>query len=375
MVITNGVVFNDDGIFREKDVEVKNGVITAVGDNLSSNDHEIVDAKNGYVVPGLVDIHTHGSMGADFSDGTPEAFQTISRFQLSCGITSFLGTTMSLPEKQISNVCKTARPFINAIHPDQAVIRGIHLEGPFFSQEKRGAQNAEYIINPDFAMFMHWYESSGEGVRQVAVAPELEDGLEFIKAAAPLCTVSLAHSASDYETACRAFSLGASQVTHLFNGMSPYNHREPGIVGAAFDSNAYVELITDGVHIHPSVVRAVFKLFGDDRVCLVSDSMRACGLSDGQYDLGGQLVTVTGRVATIANSLAGSMTTLTDCMRRSVEFGVPLEKALKAATINPAKSAGLDDVGSLTVGKRADILLLNQELLIEHILLGSIQIT
>jgi len=347
-----------------------------MGEHLPRKDNEIIDAQNDYVIPGLVDIHIHGAMGADFSDGTTEAIQEIARFLLKNGVTSFLGTTMTLPEKQILTVCKSARPFINIDNHDQAVLRGIYLEGPFFSKEKRGAQNEAYLADPDLSMFKRFCKASDGAVRVVAVAPELTGGLEFIKEAAPVCTVSVAHSSAKYETAMSAFSSGADHATHLFNGMNPFNHREPGIVGAAFDSGAYVELIVDGVHISPPAVRVVFELFGEDKVCLISDSMRACGLADGQYDLGGQLVTVSGRVATIGNnSLAGSVTPLTDCMRRAVEFGIPLEKAIKAATINPAKSVKLEDVGSLAVGKRADILVLNQELLIEHIVLGSIQIS
>jgi len=376
MIISNGIVFCDDGIFRQMDIEAQNGVITRIGVALPHKNQVIIDAQNDYVIPGLVDIHTHGAMGADFSDGTPEAIQEIARFLLKNGVTSFLGTTMALPERQIIDVCKTARPFVDTVFPDQAMLRGIYLEGPFFCKEKRGAQNEAFIADPDFSLFKRFNKASGETIRVVAVAPELNDGLEFITAASPICTVSVAHSSANYNTAYNAFSHGANHVTHLFNGMNPFNHREPGIAGAAFDSGAYVEVISDGVHIHPSVVRTVFGLYGEDKVCLISDSMRACGLADGHYDLGGQLVTVVGRTATIDNkSLAGSVTTLTDCMRRAVEFGVPLTGALKAATINPAKSVGFEDVGSLTVGKRADILVLDQELSIQHIVHGSIQIS
>ena len=219
-------------------------------------------------------------------------------------------------------------------------------------------------------------EKSGESVRMVAVAPELDGAMEFIKAASGICTVSLAHSAADYVTAQQAFSNGATHVTHLFNGMSPLSHREPGIIGASADSGAYIELIADGIHIHPSVIRAVFKIYDEDKVCLISDSIRACGLSDGRYDLGGQMITVTGKTASIdSNALAGSVTNLADCMRNAVEFGVPLNKALKAATINPAKSTGLDkEAGSISIGKRADILILNKELDLKQIIFNGKQI-
>ncbi|MCL2425188.1 MAG: N-acetylglucosamine-6-phosphate deacetylase [Oscillospiraceae bacterium] len=376
MIIKNGIVFCDDGEFHNVDVESQNGLLTAIGENIVQHDNEIIDASGCYVIPGLVDIHIHGAMGADFCDGTPEAIKKISRFLLKNGVTSFLGTTMTLAEEQLMNICKTASPFINVEYPDRTMLRGIQLEGPFISHEKRGAQNPDYIVKPDYPMLTRLNEACGGNVKLVVVAPEEENGLEFIQEASSLCTVSLAHSTADCEMAIKAFSSGASHATHLFNGMNSFSHREPGIIGAAMDCDAYVEIISDGIHLHPLVVRAVFKLYGDDRVCLISDSMRACGLENGQYDLGGQIVTVVGKTATIDNgSLAGSVSTLADCMRRAVEFGVPLTSALKAATINPAKSVGIDDeVGSLTIGKRADMLVIDKDLSLKKIIFGGMKI-
>lgn len=373
MIIKNGTVFCDDGIFRNKDIEAENGVITAIGDNLPQSNQECFDASECYVVPGLVDIHTHGAMGADFSDGTPEAFLTISKYLLKCGVTSFLATTMTVPEEQLSKACITTRSMTNVQYKDQSMLRGIQLEGPFFSHEKRGAQNADYLVKPDIQMFKRLNEASGGNVRLIAIAPEEEGGLEFIEAAAPVCAVSLGHSVANYDIACKAFSHGATHVTHLFNGMNPFSHRESGIIGAAFDNDVYVELIPDGIHINPTVVRIVFQIYDENKVCLISDSIRACGLTDGEYELGGQIVTVVGRKATIENgSLAGSVTPLSLGLRRAVEYGIPLEKALKAVTINPAKSIGIDaQVGSLTIGKRADILILTKDLEIKQIVFGG----
>jgi len=372
MIIRNGTVFCDDGEFRKLDVEAQNGVLTAIGESVTNSD-EVIDASNCYVVPGFVDIHTHGAMGADFSDGTPEAIDTIASFLLKNGVTSFLGTTMTLPEDRLMSICEIARPFINVDDPSKAVLRGIQLEGPFIGYEKRGAQNADYLAKPDFQMLKRLDEASGENVKLVVVAPEEDDGLVFTKSASKMCTVSLAHSTANSDLAEKAFSSGATHVTHLFNGMNSFSHREPGIIGAATNHDAYIEIISDGVHIHPLVVRAVFTLYGDDRVCLISDSMRACGLADGKYDLGGQVVTVVGKSATIdSGSLAGSVSTLADCMRNAVEFGVSIASALKAATINPAKSIGIDDrVGSLTVGKRADMLVLDKDLNLKKIIFGG----
>jgi len=374
MILKNGAVFCDDFVFRKMDITTTDDTICALGDVSDQEGQEILDVSDCYVVPGLVDIHIHGAMGADFSDGTPESVHTIAQFLLQNGTTSFLGTTMAFPEAMLFAICSAVRPLVNQTIPGQAVLRGIHLEGPFFSQEKRGAQNPAYIIPADFTLFSRLYEASGESVRTLAIAPEAEGALDFIQQAASLCAISLAHTAADYDTAMEAFSLGANHVTHLFNGMTPFTHREPGVVGAAFDSKAYVELITDGVHIHPSVVRTTFQLFGDEQVCLISDAICACGMADGQYELGGQAITVSGNMSTLAGeSLAGSVTTLADCMRTAISFGIPFEQALRAATYNPAKSIGIDNqVGSLTPGKRADLLVLNSDYTLKHVICGGV---
>jgi len=337
MILKNGTVFCDDFIFRKLDITAADDTICALGNVSDQIDQEVLDVSGCYIIPGLVDIHLHGAMGADFSDATPEAIHTIAQFLLQTGVTSFLGTTMALPEETLFDICTTACPLVNQNIPGQATLRGLNLEGPFFSQEKRGAQNPAYIIPADFSLFSRLYAASGNSIRTLAIAPETVGALEFIQAAAPLCTLSLAHTAADYDTAMSAFSLGANHVTHLFNGMSPFSHRDPGVVGAAFDADAYVELITDGVHLHPSIVRAVFQLFGDERICLISDSVSACGMADGQYELGGQTITVSGNMSTLpGGSLAGSVTTLLDCMRTAISFGIPFAQALRAASFNPA---------------------------------------
>jgi len=373
MLIQNGTLFCEDGTFRTMDLEIQGDKIGTIGTKVDAGGQEVLDATGCYVVPGLVDIHIHGAMGADFSDGEEASIQTIARYLLSQGVTSFLGTSMALPEERLSHIFRTARPLVGRVSPGMAVLRGINMEGPFFNLEKRGAQNPEYIIPPDAEMFRRLNADSGESIRTVAVAPESPGGLEFIEEVSKICSVSLAHSSAGYQIARQAFERGANHVTHLFNGMSPFHHRDPGIVGAAVGTDAYVELICDGVHVHPAAVQAAFRLFGEDRVCLVSDAMRACGMPDGQYDLGGQTVTVAGGCATIASgSLAGSITVLTDCLRRAVAFGIPLEAALKAATINPARSVGLDHVvGSLSTGKQADLLVLQKDLSLKHVILAG----
>lgn len=373
MLIVNGTLFREDGTFQRMDIETRGGRISALGEALARSGQEVLDAEGCYVVPGLVDIHIHGALNADFSDGSPEAVQTIARFLLAQGVTSFLGTSMALPGERLAEIYRAARPLVGRGVPGCATLRGINMEGPFFNVEKRGAQNENYIVAADFDLFTRLNEVSGGHIRTVAVAPEIDGGMEFVRRASALCCVSLAHSCADYDTARKAFSCGANHVTHLFNGMSPFGHRDPGIVGAAIGSDAYVELICDGVHVHPAMVKAAFQLFGGDRVCLISDAMRACGMPEGQYDLGGKTVTVANGCATIdSGSLAGSITVLTDCLRNAVRFGIPLESALKAATVNPAKSVGLaDQVGVLAAGRQADILVLDRGLSLRKIVLDG----
>jgi N-acetylglucosamine-6-phosphate deacetylase len=371
MIISNGILFCDDGVFRKTDIEVCEGVITAIGESGADGVQEAFDAEGRYVVPGFVDIHIHGSSGVDFSNGNEASINTMARFLAGVGTTSFLGTSMALSEEMLMAAFSAARPFVGRNVPGQATLRGINMEGPFFNQEKRGAQNEKYIINPDFDMFLRLYEASGQNIRTVAMAPELPGGLDFIKKARHLTNVSLAHSGASYDMAKAAFAAGAAHITHIFNGMSPFLHRDPGIIGAVADSNATVELICDGHHIHPAAVRAVFKLFGEEKVCLISDAMEACGMPDGSYELGDQKVIVGGGTATLeGGTLAGSVATLFDCFQNAVKFGIPVEAAIKATSINPAKAMGLDGiVGSLTRGKQADMLILNRDYGLEKVMI------
>ena len=290
------------------------------------------------------------------------------------GITSFCGTTMAFDEPILQSIFETARPYINK-ETGGAVLRGINMEGPFFNKAKKGAQAEKYIVTPDQGMFDRLYEVSGQSIKLVDIAPEVEGSYDFIRHASKKCVVSIAHTCANYDQAKEAFAAGASHVTHLFNAMPAFGHRDPGVVGAASDDAAHVEMISDGIHLHPAVVRSVFKWFGDDRVCLIRDAMRAVGMPNGVYSLGGQTVYMTDGKATLESGvIAGSATSLAECFRRAVSFDVPLESALKAATINPAKAVGLfDEVGSITEGKRADVLVLDETLHPEHIFIGGVK--
>lgn len=358
MRITGGSVFDLERGFVARELCTDGGYIAP-----QSGDSRVLDATDCYVIPGLVDLHFHGCRGEDFSDATPDGLQVMADYELSRGVTYICPAGMTLGEDQLMRICRNAAEHRkHAAHGAELV--GIHLEGPFLSEAKKGAQNGAYLHAPDAAMLHRLQEAAGGLVKLVTLAPELPGSLEFIHAAEGI-TVSIGHTTADYETACMALDAGARHVTHLYNAMPPFTHRAPGVIGAAFDRpDTRVELICDGVHIHPSVVRATFRLFGAERVILISDSLRAAGMPDGQYTLGGQDIIVKGNRGTLMDgvTLAGSVTDLMGCLRQAVQFGIPMADAVRAASYNPAQVLGiLDRAGSLEVGKEASLVLLNRE--------------
>ena len=335
------------------------------------------DLGGAKVLPGLVDAHTHGAMGADFSDGDPEGLRRMGEYLAQNGVTSFAPTSMTLPYETLAAAFATAAALREDRPAPCARVAGIHMEGPFFSEKKKGAQNGAYLRLPDFEAFQRLYEGCGGLVRIVDVAPELEGAADFTRKASKLCTVSVAHTDADYEAARAVYEAGASHLTHLFNAMPPIHHRKPGVIGAAAEREDVVaELISDGQHLHPSIVRMAFRLF-PGRICLISDSLRCCGMPDGEYELGGQQVFLQGGIARLADgTIAGSATNLFECMRRAISFGVPEEEAVTAATLTPAREIGADGlVGSLEEGKLADFVVCDRELNALSVWLGGERIT
>ncbi len=321
------------------------------------------DMEGGYVIPGLVDVHTHGAVGEDFSDGKPAGLQPLADYYAAHGVTSYLATTMTLREEVLTPAMHAIRDFKPR---SGAKCAGVHLEGPFLSYAKRGAQAAENLHKPDPALFHQLNEASGGQVRLVTVACEEEGALPFIREISRICTVSLGHTTADYDTAMSGFLAGASHATHLYNGMPSLLHRAPGVIGAAFDAGASVELICDGLHIHPSVIRATYQLFGD-KLNLISDSLRCAGMPDGDYELGGQPIVVKNHKATLLDgTLAGSSISLLDAVRNVVRFGLPLAGAVYAASTAPALAAGLD-AGVIAQGKAADLLVLDEDLALKAV--------
>ena len=364
MRITGGQVFDLHEGFVQRDLCFDGRLITN-----ASSDGENYDANGCYVIPGLTDVHFHGCKGHDFSDGDPEGLEIMAKYELSRGVTQICPAGMTLLEDQLTKVCQTAAAHKKADKPG-ASLCGINLEGPFLSMAKKGAQNGDWLHAPDVDMLRRLMAASHGLVKLVSLAPEEPGAMEFIKAVENEVTISIAHTTADYDTAMEAFRLGARQVTHLFNAMPAFTHRAPGVVGAALDNpQVRVELICDGVHIHPAVVRAVFKMFGAQRVILISDTMRAAGMPDGDYTLGGQAVQVKGKYATLADgTLAGSVTDLMSCMKTAVSFGIPLADAVQAAAVNPAQAIGIfSRVGSLEPGKRANLVILDQDLNVKDV--------
>lgn len=362
---------------------------------------ETLDAHGGFVVPGLFDIHTHGACGADFSDADfsdgnvlndihecnvhecnihecnefdidsfplDSPLFRLSRYYLSQGVTSFLATTMTLCAEElfaamhsIDAFCRMRAEFIKRTpkklhHFAGAKCIGINLEGPFLSSSKRGSQAECNLLAPDAALFHQLNAASGGRIKLVTVAPELPGAFEFIRSVSGCCTVSEGHSAADYNTAIAAFRAGASHVTHIFNGMNDCLHRSPGIAGAAADLGIPVELICDGLHVHPAVVRGVFRVFGK-KTCLISDSLRCAGMPDGRYSLGGQeFVLCDGCAALADGTLAGSAISLADAVRNAVSFGISPSDAFFAASYAPFASVFGDSAPfGLECGRAADL--------------------
>ena len=361
MRVTGGQVFDLEKGFIERDVCTDGPLLAS-----ASSDGRMLDASGCYVIPGLVDVHFHGCVGEDFSDASPEGLQRMADFELSQGVTYICPAGMTLPEDQLTAICRNAAAH-RAKNAGGAQLVGLHLEGPFLSTAKKGAQNGDFLHDPDSAMLRRLQKAAECCVKLVTVAPEQPGAMDFIRAAvADGIAVSVGHTTADYDTAAAAFAAGADHATHLYNGMPPLHHRSPGVIGAAFDDpKVQVELICDGIHIHSSVVRATFRLFGAERVILISGSLRATGMPDGQYPFGGQEIEVHGNRATILGhpeTLAGSVTSLMGCLRQAVAFGVPLADAVRAASYNPARSIGIDrQAGSLDTGKEASLILLDRE--------------
>lgn len=373
MLYKNGYIFVN-GQFVHGSFRVEDGIFVEILNTVPAESG--IDLNNARVIPGLVDVHSHGNSGADFSDGDYDGLIAIAGYLAKNGITSFAPASMTLPYDVLEKAFATAARLDRERPAGCARLMGIQMEGPFFSEKKKGAQNGAYLKDPDFAAFRKLYDGCNGLLAIADLAPERPGSVEFTRQAAELCTVSVAHTDATYEEAKAVFDAGATHLTHLFNAMPSIHHRKPGVIGAAAENeNVQAELICDGLHVHPSAVRMAFSLF-PGRICLVSDALRCCGMPDGTYELGGQQVTLQEGIAKLADgTIAGAATNLYKGMKNAVKFGIPMEQAILSATYNPAKALGRQhEIGSIAPGKRADFVICDEELNRQQVYLAGEQI-
>jgi N-acetylglucosamine-6-phosphate deacetylase len=370
LLILDGNIYGEDTVYEKGYIKIENGMITEMGERsqlTNTEEFKVISLPHGYsVVPGMIDIHIHGVNGADTMDATREALDTMTVTLPKEGTTSFLATTMTEASGAIEKALKATADYMSDHQKSgQAEILGLHLEGPFINPDKAGAQPLNRIQKPNVEVFKNWHALSGENIKLVTLAPELDDEYELIRYLKENGIVaSVGHSSATYDQIGEAIDAGLSHVTHLFNQMSGLHHREPGIVGASFlRKELMVELISDGIHVRPEVVQLAFDQITDERLILITDSMRAKCLKNGQYDLGGQMVTVKdGKALLDEDTLAGSVLKMKDAFTNIQEFTRgDMRSAIRMTAENPARQLNVfDRKGSLAPRKDADIVILDE---------------
>ncbi len=376
--IENIKLISEDGILNNRGILIDNGIIKKIYFVDDDNDFKADQTINGqgqYLSPGFIDIHNHGNTGYDGVDGTQEAIKNIAKYHLKNGVTSFLGTTVTASKPILEASIKAISSYQKSQLSDSkaAFVEGIYFEGPFFNVLKKGAQPEQSIIKPNSELMKHYIDLADGSMKVVALAPEIEGALEVVKTLNQHNIKSaIAHTDSTFEEASLGIEKGMSIATHLYNGMRGFTHREPGTVGAVLTNpNIMAELIVDNVHLHPASVDLAIKAKGIDNLILVSDAMRAAGLKDGSYDLGGQSVTVENGAAHLADgTIAGSTLNLNQAIKNIIKSNnVAIEDAVKMAATNPAKAIGIyDKTGSIQEGKRADLVFFDETITITKVM-------
>lgn len=381
MILRNATVFVGEE-FVKVDVRVEEGIIVDIGENLVAEHvtgeqsieekEEVLDYTGKLIIPGMVEVHSHGCLGFDFCAANADEIDAMRAYYSDHGTTSLLATVMTSGKDKLRQAMIELKPYMH-LEDGATRIQGINLEGPFFNPEKKGAHDETCLIPLDEEFFDELNSLSGDNMRLLDVDPTLDNALEFIEKYSKKMTVSLAHTICNYELANQAIEAGATQITHLFNAMNALHHREPGLVGAFSDNKTVnAELICDGFHVHPSVMRLMYQACGE-RILLISDSISAMGLPDGNYVSGGLDIVVENGEAKLKNgTIAGSTITLFEGLRRTISYGIPAEEAILGATIRPAKAVGIDKmVGSIEVGKYADLLVVDEAYNLEQVVIGG----
>ncbi|WP_130858757.1 N-acetylglucosamine-6-phosphate deacetylase [Gracilibacillus phocaeensis] len=371
LLIRNIQVYGANQTIQQGFIKINHGKVEEIGsaDSLTQTEgYQLIDFPNQNIkaIPGLIDVHIHGANGADVMDGTAAALETMCRALPQEGTTTFLATTMTQSEESIEQALQTTAAYMKAQPQRQAEIAGIHLEGPFVNPKRKGAQSEKYIQKPNIELFQKWNQLAEHQIKLVTLAPELDDDHAFTKYLVEHGVIASAgHTDATATEISEAIEHGLSHITHLYNQMRGFHHREPGVVGAAWlQDSLMVELIADGIHSTPEAAKIAFDLKGKHRLLLITDAMRAKCLQDGEYELGGQKVSVKDQKATLEDgTIAGSTLQLHNGLKNMIEFaGCTMEEVIQIGSTNAAAELGIDDrKGSIAAGKDADIVLLNEE--------------
>ncbi len=365
ILISGPKIYSDSGVIADGMLWIEEGKIREFNSAPPRvADTHFIFPSNYSLVPGRIDLHTHGVAGVDVMDATPEALRIMANRLAREGTTSFLATTMSMPVANINAAIENVATFMRHENNIGARILGLHLEGPFIAESKMGAHQHDYILKPDVSLMREWQTLANGFIKLVTFAPEIEDANDLLECLLTLNIVpSIGHSNASCETALHAIKKGCRHVTHLFNAMSGLHHRHPGVALAALESNVLAEIIADGEHVSWEMIKFVMRVKGQHELCVVTDSMRAKCMPAGQYDLGGQKVNVTAESARLEDgTLAGSVLTMSQAIQNLIQHDIcDLSTAISLSSINPAKQLGIfDEVGSITPGKWADLVVLDE---------------